>query len=94
MRTRAARLAQGPQTNSQSNVPAIGQKIASQAHRPGVAARCPAPAVPKRIEVELALIDSYDRLLTALACSMLQAARPQKATTRYRLHTMPGMGQM
>jgi hypothetical protein len=66
MRKRAALLAHVQNTNSQSNWPEIGKKIAYQANREGVAARFPDPGVQKSIEVDLALIDDYDRLLTDL----------------------------
>ena len=57
MRNRAELLTHVQQTNSQYNLPAIGQKIADKTNRAGVAERCAAPAVPKSIEVDLALSD-------------------------------------
>ena len=58
MRKRAELLAPVQHTNSQSNVPEIGKKIASKANRTGVAERFSAPAVQQSIAVDLALIDS------------------------------------
>jgi hypothetical protein len=57
MRTRAALLTHVQQTNSQYTWPEIGKKIAYKASRAGVAERFAAPAIPKSIEVDLALID-------------------------------------
>jgi transposase len=94
MRQRAELLAYVHNTNSQYNLPEIGKKIAYQANRDGVAERFPAPAVPKSIEVDLALIDYSDRLLTKLELSVVQTARQQDATTLYRLQTVPGMGKI
>jgi transposase len=56
MRKRAALLSHVQNTNSQSNLPEIGKKIAYQANREGVAERFADPAVQKTIEVDLALI--------------------------------------
>jgi hypothetical protein len=60
-RTRAALLPHIPQTNSQDNLPELGQQIASTANRDGVAERLPDPAVPQSVEGDLALIDFYDQ---------------------------------
>jgi transposase len=56
MRQRAALLAHVQHTNRQDNLPEIGTKIASKAHRDGVAERVAEPAVHKSIVVDLALI--------------------------------------
>ena len=56
MRTRAERLAHSQHTNSPYTLPEIGKKRASKGNRDGVAERFLAPAVPKRVEVDLALI--------------------------------------
>jgi len=60
-RTRAELLAHIQHTTSQDHVPEMGQKIASKANRGGVAERFPDPAVPKRVAVDLALIDVEDQ---------------------------------
>jgi transposase len=66
MRKRAELLAHVQNTNSQYNLPEIGKKLAYKANRQGVAERFSDPAVQKSIEVDLALIDHYDQLLTDL----------------------------
>jgi hypothetical protein len=55
-RTRAEWLAHLQHTPSQDNVPESGNKVASKAHRAGVAARGPAPAVQTRMAVDLTLL--------------------------------------
>ena len=55
MRKRAELLTHVQNTNSQYNLPALGQKIAYKANRDGVAERFPDPAVHKSIAVDLAL---------------------------------------
>jgi transposase len=60
MGQRAELLTHVQHTNCQYNLPDIGKKIAYKTNRAGVAERFAAPAVPKSIEVDLALIDYYD----------------------------------
>src|SRR5712692_8216107 len=66
MRKRAELLTHVQQTNCQDNLPEIGKTIAYNANRSGVAERFPDPAVQKSIEVDRALLDSYDQLLQDL----------------------------
>jgi transposase len=91
-RKRAELLAHVHNTHSQYHLPEIGKKIAYNANREGVAARFPDPAVQKSIEVDLALIDYYDRLLTDLELSIVKTARQHAANPRSRLQTVPGSG--
>jgi hypothetical protein len=63
MRKRAALLTHVQQTNQQYNLPAFSQNIAYKANRDGLAERVADPAVQKNIEVDLALMGSYDPLL-------------------------------
>jgi transposase len=60
-RTRAELLPHVQQTTWPYNLPELGQKIADQANRHGVAARFPDPAVHKSVEIDRALIDFYDQ---------------------------------
>ncbi len=83
MHQRAELLTPVPNTNSQYHLPEMGQKIASQANRVGVAERCPAPAVQKSIEVDLALLGHDDDLLRDVELSMLRTAKQHNAHTRY-----------
>jgi transposase len=82
------------QTNSQYNLPDIGPKIAYKTNRAGVAERLADPAVPKSIEVALALIDYDDHLLRALEVAMVQTAKQHEANTLYWLQTGPGIGKL
>jgi hypothetical protein len=81
MRKRAELLAHVQNTNSQYNLPAIGKKITYKANRDGVAERFPDPAVHKSIEVDLALIDYYDQLLTDLELHIVHTAKDHDANT-------------
>jgi transposase len=94
MRKRAELLAHVQNTNSQYNLPAIGKKITYKANRDGVAERFPDPAVHKSIEVDLALIDYYDQLLTDLELHIVHTAKDHDANTFYRLRSIPGVGKI
>ena len=93
-RKRAALLAHVQPTHRPYNLPAIGTQIASKANREGVAERVAAPAVPKNLEVDLALITYDDEWLRALALAIVQTAQPHDAHTRDLLQTVPGLGQL
>jgi len=94
VRKRAELLTHVQQTNWQYNLPDIGKKIAYKANRGGVAERFPDPAVQKSIEVDLALIDSYDQLLRDLALAIVTTAKKHDANTLYLLQTVPGIGKI
>jgi transposase len=94
MRKRAALLTHIQNTNSQYNLPTIGKKVAYKANRTGVAERFPEPAVQKSIEVDLALIEHYDRLLSDLELYIVQMAKHHDANVFYRLRSIPGVGKI
>jgi transposase len=94
MRKRAELLAHVHNPNRQYNLPEIGKKIAYKANRDGVAERFAEAAVHKTIEVDLALITSYDELLKDLALSILKTAKHHDAQTLYLRQTVPGIGKM
>ncbi|HZA29102.1 MAG TPA: IS110 family transposase [Gammaproteobacteria bacterium] len=91
---RAELLAHVQNTNSQYNLPAIGKKIAYKANRDGVAERFADPAVQKSIEVDLALISSYDELLGDVERTIVTTAKHHDANTLYLLQTVPGIGKI
>jgi transposase len=91
---RAELLAHVQNTNSQYNLPVIGQKIAYKANRDGVAERFADPAVQKSIEVDLTLIGHYDDLLRDVELTIVKAAKQDDANTLYLLQTVPGIGKI
>jgi transposase len=91
---RAALLAPVQHTTSQSTLPTIGKKIADKANRDGVAERFADPAVPKSLEVDLALITSDDALLGNVELSLLKTARHHDAHTLSLWQTVPGIGKI
>jgi hypothetical protein len=93
-RQRAALLAHVPPTHRQYHLPEIGKPLASQANRDGGAERCPAPAVPKSVAVDLARIDSSDRRRRDGALTLVQTAKAPQAPALYRRQAVPGIGPM
>lgn len=94
VRKRAELVAHIHTTTSHYTLPELGQKLAYQANREGVAEHCPAPSVRKTIEVAVALINPYDHLLGAVALSMTPTAQAPDGQTFSRLPSVPGSGQM
>jgi hypothetical protein len=70
----------------------MGKTRAAKAHRAGVAARCPEPAVPKRMAVARALLGDEDPRRRALAVPLVKAARPPDAHPLSLLQPVPGIG--
>jgi transposase len=94
MHKRAELLTHVQQTNWQYNLPEIGKKLAYKGNRTGVAERFPDPAVQKSIEVDLALIDYYDRVLREPELAITNTAKQHDANTLYLLQTVPGIGKI
>jgi hypothetical protein len=77
-----------------TTLPEISKKLAYKANRAGVAERFPEPAVHKRIAVDLALIDTDDRLLTDLELDLVKTAMMHEAQPFYRPRSIPGVGKI
>jgi len=94
MRKRAELLAHIQNTNSQYNLPEFKKKIAYKAYRDGVAEHFDDPSVRKSIQVNLALIDSYDKLLSELEFFIIKSAKEHDATAYHMLQSVPGIGRI
>jgi len=94
MRKRAELLAHIHNTNTQYNLPQIEKKIAYKANRGGVAERFEDPSASKSIQVDLAMIDTYDKLLQDLELFILKHAKAHDANTLYLLQTIAGVGKI
>jgi transposase len=92
VRQRAERLTHIRETNSQNHLPALGKSLKSKAQREGVTQRLSDPAVQKNIDVDLALIDDYDRVIRALEPHIMTAAQQHDSETLRRLQSVPGIG--
>ena len=94
MRKRAELLAHIQNTNSQYNLPDFGKKLAYKANRAGVEEHFPDPSVRKTIELDGALIDHYDKLLSEVELYITRTAKDHAAQSFSRLHSVPGLGQI
>ena len=94
MRKRSELLAHIQNTNSQYNLPEFGKKISYKANRDGVTDHFPDPSVQKSIEVNLQLLDLYDRLLTELELYIVKQAKGHNVRSFYLLRSIPGMGKI
>jgi len=93
-RRRAELLTHIQNTHSQSNLPELGTTSASKANRDGVAERFAAPAVPKSIAVDRALLAHYDRLLREMELAILKTAKQHDTNPLYLRRTVPGIGEI
>ena len=94
MRKRSELLTHIQNTNSQYNLPEIGKKIAYKANREGVAERFEEPSVRKSMEMDLSLIDHYDKLLTEVELYITQTAKVHDVNAFHRLRSVPGIGKI
>jgi len=94
MRKRAELLAHIQNTNSQYNLPEIGKKLAYKANREGVEEHFPEPSVRKTIELDVALIDHYDKLLGEVELYITRTAKGHDPQSFARLQSVPGIGQI
>jgi transposase len=94
LRKRAELLAHLQNPHSQDTLPEIGKQLAYQANREGVEAHFPEPSVRKTIELDLALIDHYDQLLSEAELYSTRTAKGHDAQSFARLPSVPGIGQL
>ncbi len=94
MHKRAELLTHIQMTNSQYNLEDIGKRIAYKSNREGVAERFHDPSVQKSIEIDIAMIDYYDKLLTDLELYIVRTAKEHDPNTLSLLLTVPGIGKI
>jgi transposase len=94
VRKRGQLLAHIQNTRAQYNLPAFGRKLAYKANREGVVEHFSDPSVQKSVEVDLALIDHYDALVTDLELTIVREAKRHDADAFHRLRSVPGIGKV
>jgi transposase len=93
-RKRGQLLAHIQNTVHQYNLPALEKRIAYPANREGVAEHFPDPAVRLSIELDLALLERYDTLLTELELAIVRQAKRHDGDAFHRLRSVPGIGKI
>jgi transposase len=91
---RAELLAHIQNTNSQYNLPELGKKLGRKTNREGLSERFASPCVRKSIELDTALIDTYDRELSALERYILSQAKTHDRQSLTLLRSVPGIGEI
>jgi transposase len=94
-RKRAELIAHIQNTNHQYNFTDMG-RIARKCDRIkiGVADRFTDPSVQKSIELDIALIEHYDKLLNHLEHELSLIAKVHDADSYFRLRSIPGIGRI
>ena len=94
VRKRGQLLAHIHNTRAQYNLPAFERRLAYPANREGVADRFSDPSVRKSIDVDVALVDTYDGLINDLELTIVREAKRHDADAFHRLRSIPGIGKV
>ena len=94
VRTRGQRLAHIQHTRAHYHLPAFGRRRAYPANRAGVSEHFPDPSVRKGIDVDLALLERYDDLITDLELTIVREAKRHDGDALHRLRSVPGIGKV
>ena len=94
MRKRSELLAHIHNTNSQYNLPQITKNLRYAFNRDGIAERFSDPSVQKSIELDLNLIDFYDKQLSKVEWFIQQQAKDCDQHSLILLRTVPGIGKI
>ena len=94
VRKRGQLLAHIQNTRAQYNLPEFERRLAYPANRDGVPDHFPDASVRKSIEVDLALLDRYDALITDLELMLVRTAKQHDADAFHRLRSVPGIGKV
>jgi transposase len=94
MRKRSELLAHVHNTNSQYNLPEIKKNLRYAFNRNGITERFSDPSVQKSIELDLNLIDIYDKQLSKVEWHIQKHARGCDQHSLMLLRTVPGIGQI
>lgn len=94
VRTRGQLLAHIQNTRAPYQVPAFAQRLAYPANRAGISERFTDRSVRKSIEVNLALLERYDDLITDLEDTIVREAKRHDPEAFHRLRSVPGIGKV
>ncbi|MFQ5515917.1 MAG: IS110 family transposase, partial [Myxococcota bacterium] len=94
VRKRGQLLAHIQMTAQQYNLPPLGKRIAYPANREGVARRFPDRVVRQSIELDLALLERTDALVTEIELSLVRQAKQHHPQAFQLLRSIPGVGKI
>ena len=94
VRKRGQLLAHIQNTRAQYQLPEFGRRLAYPANRIGVSEHFSDPSVRKSIDVDLALLERYDDLVTDLELTIVREAKRHDGDAFHRLRSVPGIGKV
>ncbi len=94
MHKRAKLLAHIQNTNSQYNLDPFEKKIAYKTNRTNIVEQFPGPSVQQSMQMNVSLINHYDRLLTETELFLVRHAKTDDANTFHLLRSVPGIGKI
>jgi transposase len=94
VRKRGQLLAHIQNTRAQYQLPEFERRLAYPANRTGVSEHFPDPIVRKSIDVDLALLERYDGLITDLELTIVREAKQHDGDAFHRLRSVPGIGKV
>ena len=94
MRQRSQLITHIQNTNAQYNMEPFGKKIAYKNNRKDIAELFSDSMVRKSIDVDVKLLDTYDKLITNIELEILRKARQHNPISLHLLRTIPGIGQV
>jgi hypothetical protein len=89
VRKRGQLLAHIQNTRAQYQLPEFGRRRAYPANRTGVSEHFPDPSARKSIDVDLALLERYDDLVTDLELTIVREAKRHDGDAFHRLRSVP-----
>jgi transposase len=96
VRRRAEALVHLTNTNSQYNLPPFARKLAYAANRAALnlGERFRDPSVRKNVELDLALVDTYDEQISTVELYLCRTAKVDDPQAFHRLRSVPGIGKV
>ena len=94
VRKRGELLAHIQNTRAQYNLPAFEKRLKYPGNREGVVEHVPDPSVRTSVEVDVALIDTYDTLVNGLELAIVREAKRHDGDAFHRLRSVPGIGKV
>jgi len=81
-------------TRYQCNLPDFGKRIDRKSNRSKINQHFEDPSVRKNVELDMALLDTYEQLLKDLELFLIQHAKENNPRDLYLLQTIPGVGKI
>lgn len=94
VRRRSGTITHVQMVNHQQNLPAFPKSISYKANRAGLAGRFPDGSLRTMVQLDVDLIDFYDKQIQQLDLYLEQHAKLDDPDTFFRLQSIPGVGRI